>query len=66
MSYAAQPVAGALEVRDLSGRLVLKERLPQWSQVHRVDLAGEASGMYHCTLRWGMRSASTRIIVQAP
>ena len=66
LSYAAQPTVGELELRDLSGRLVLRERMPQWSQVHRVNLAGEASGMYHCTLRWDMRSASTRIIVQAP
>lgn len=65
LSYAAQPNAGVLEVRDLSGKLVLRERLPQWSTVHNLQLQA-VPGMYHCTLRWGASSASTRIIVTKP
>jgi hypothetical protein len=61
--YAAQPEAGVLEVRDLGGKLVLRERLPAWSQVHAVQLAG-AAGMYQCTLRWGVQQATTRMIIQ--
>ncbi|MBV6405236.1 MAG: hypothetical protein GFGODING_02003 [Flavobacteriales bacterium] len=63
MSYPAQPHVGELEVRDLSGRLVLRERLPPWSQVHRVQLEGEAAGMYQCTLRWGGQRCSVRIVI---
>ncbi len=63
LSYAPQPVAGDLEVRDLSGRLVLKERLPPWSQVHRVELR-KAAGMYQCRMSWGTRSAAVRVLIE--
>ena len=63
LGYAPQPVAGALEVRDLSGRLVLHERLPPWSQVHRVELHG-AAGMYQCRLQWGGRMVTARVVVE--
>gem|GEM_PF-112954 len=71
LGYPAQPTAGVLEVRDLQGRLVHRAYLPPWSQVHRVELPGAAAGlsaaqagMYHCTLRWGVHSANTRIIIE--
>lgn len=63
LSYPAQSVTGELEVRDLSGRLVLRERLPQWSQTHRVEL-DEPAGMYQCSLRWGARMVSARVVVE--
>lgn len=62
LQYAAQPEAGFLEVRDLGGKLVLRERLPAWSQVHAVHLR-EAAGIYHCTLRWGAQQVTTRMII---
>lgn len=63
INYAAQPEAGELEVRDVRGRVVLRDRLPQWSQLHQVTLANAAAGLYNCRLRWGARSVNTRIIV---
>ncbi len=62
LSYPAQNIVGQLEVRDLSGCLVLRERLPQWSQVHRVEFS-EAVGMYQCRLTWGARSAAVRVLI---
>jgi len=62
LSYPAQPWVGELEVRDLAGRLVLRERIPQWSQMHRVDLH-EAPGMYQCRMNWGARMATTRVVL---
>lgn len=64
LSYAVQPNAGVLEVRDLSGRLVLRERLPAWSQMHRVVLEVQAEGMYQCRLVWGTQQATTRIVME--
>ncbi|MBK9514254.1 MAG: T9SS type A sorting domain-containing protein [Flavobacteriales bacterium] len=52
LSYAAQPSAGVLEVRDLSGKLVRQERIPAWSTVHAVDLDDATSGLYLCKVRW--------------
>ncbi|MBP7409427.1 MAG: T9SS type A sorting domain-containing protein [Flavobacteriales bacterium] len=66
LSYPVQSVVGELEVRDLSGRLVLRERIPQWSQVHRVVLHSEAAGLYQCQMRWGASSIATRIILTEP
>ena len=66
LSYGAQSTVGDLEVRDLAGRFVLRERIPQWSTVHRVTLHSEAAGLYQCRLRWGVRSVSTRIIIAEP
>ncbi len=63
LSYPAQPNAGELEVRDLSGRLVLRERIPAWSQMHRVVLH-QSSGLYHVTLRWGNTRGSLRVVLE--
>ncbi|HPF91659.1 MAG: T9SS type A sorting domain-containing protein [Flavobacteriales bacterium] len=62
VQYAAQPTAGVLEVRDLAGKLVLREKLPAWSQVHQVVLEG-AAGLYNCQLVWGEQRVSTRIVM---
>ncbi len=64
LGYAAQASAGALEVRDVSGKLVLRERIPAWSQVHRVELPHEAEGLYQCRLQWGARTASVRVMLE--
>ncbi len=66
LSYPEQPNAGELEVRDVSGRLVLRERIPAWSQVHRVELQGEAAGLYQCQMSWGAQRAHTRLIIPEP
>lgn len=66
LSYPSIGQVGALEVRDLSGKLVLQERLPPWSQVHHVQLFGPSAGLYNCRISWGVRSASTRIIIVEP
>ncbi|MCI1751980.1 MAG: T9SS type A sorting domain-containing protein [Flavobacteriales bacterium] len=66
LSYAAQPTVGELEVRDVTGRVVLRDRLPQWSTGHAVSLAGQAAGLYNCSLRWGSRSGNTRIMLATP
>jgi len=63
LTYPVVDVAGELEIRDLSGRLILRERIPAWSQVHRVELRG-AAGLYQCRVTWGTRSVSTRIIFE--
>ncbi|MCB0767980.1 MAG: T9SS type A sorting domain-containing protein, partial [Flavobacteriales bacterium] len=62
LQYAAQPEAGVLEVRDLAGKLMLRERLPAWSQVHHVALE-HAAGLYNCQLAWGDQRVNTRIVV---
>lgn len=66
VSYRAQPVAGTLEVRDVEGRIVYRQRLPQWSTVHRVALNNMAAGLYQCTLRWGTTATTTRVIITEP
>lgn len=64
LGYATQASAGALEVRDVSGKLVLRERIPAWSQVHRVELDDQATGLYQCQLRWGAQRAAVRVILE--
>jgi len=70
VQYAAQPTAGVMEVRDLGGKMVLRERLPAWSQVHQVALTGAAglptvqAGLYNCKLVWGEQRVRTRIIIE--
>ncbi len=64
LSYPAQSVVGELEVRDLSGRIVRSERIPQWSTVHRVALDHAAEGLYMCRMRWQGLEAVVRIIIE--
>ncbi len=66
LGYPAHAGVGWLEVRDLAGRVVLRERIPQWSTIHEVALEGEAAGMYHCSMRWGMETMTTRIVIAEP
>jgi len=63
LSYPAVGEAGVLEVRDLSSKLVRRERLPAWSTIHALSLAEEATGLYHCTIRWGQHSGTVRILI---
>lgn len=64
LSYAPQPEAGELEVRDQAGRMVLREYLPPWSQMHQVVLQNAAAGMYQCRLRWGTYRVAARVVVE--
>jgi hypothetical protein len=64
LSYPAQPIVGELEGRDLSGRIVLRERIPQWSTVHRVSLDHSAAGLYMCRIKWQERQATVRVLVE--
>jgi hypothetical protein len=57
-------VAGVLEVRDLSGKLVRQERIPAWSQVHAVALQEKAVGLYLCKMRWGSREEVLHLIIE--
>ncbi|MEO8590556.1 MAG: T9SS type A sorting domain-containing protein [Flavobacteriales bacterium] len=63
LSYPVRNEAGELEVRDATGRVVLHERIPQWSQVHRVKLA-QPVGLYHATMRWGNAQGSVTVLVE--
>ena len=64
LSYPAQSSVGTLEVRDLSGRIVLHERIPQWSTVHKVPLMNAAAGLYQCVIRWPDAKAAVRVVVE--
>lgn len=64
LNYAAQPVAGVLEVRDLSGKLVRQERIPAWSTVHAVELDDATSGLYLCKMRWGKGEEAIHVIIE--
>jgi len=66
LRYPAQAKAGVMEIRDLTGRLVLRERLPQWSTIHNVDLENEAPGLYNVSLSWGGLHTNTRLILATP
>ncbi|MBS1546299.1 MAG: hypothetical protein JST38_14050 [Bacteroidetes bacterium] len=66
LHYPAHAGVGWLEVRNLAGQVVLRERIPQWSTVHEVVLEGEAAGMYQCSLRWGLEIMTTRIVIAEP
>jgi len=64
LAYGAQRMPGELQVLDAQGRMVLRERLPQWSTLRTVQLAGQPPGMYHCRLQWGNKTTSVRVILQ--
>ncbi|MBK6894733.1 MAG: T9SS type A sorting domain-containing protein [Flavobacteriales bacterium] len=64
LSYPAQPTVGQLEIRDVAGRVVMEERIPQWSTVHQVELTGQATGMYQCKLTWAKWSVATHVILE--
>lgn len=62
LHYTGVPEAGRLYLRDAVGRLLLDEYLAPWSTVHAVQLQAPA-GLYHCTLRWGAYTATTRVVI---
>ena len=49
---------GTVEIRDLSGRLVQAEALPQGERVHELSVAGMPAGLYVCLVRLGEVSSA--------
>lgn len=66
LTYPAQATAGLLEVLDVQGRVVYRQRLAAWSQVHSVALEQVQAGLYHCRLQWGAHGTTVRVIVREP
>ncbi len=64
LSYPVQPEAGTLEIRDMRGQVLHQAYIPPWSQIHRVEMQGGAASMYQCSLRWGGKVATVRIILE--
>jgi len=64
LTYGAQRTVGELQVLDAQGRVVLREKLPQWSTMRTIQLGGQPAGMYQCRLQWGSKSTSVRVILQ--
>ncbi len=65
LGYSAQAEAGELEVLDMAGRVIHRQRLAPWSTVKKVELPGVPAGMYHCRLRWQDRTATTRLVIES-
>ena len=63
ISYAANSEVGSLEVIDAAGRVVLQERIPQWSTIHNFDISDQEHGAYTATIRWGVTKLSTYLTV---
>lgn len=66
LNYPSIGQVGLLEVHDLSGRMILQERIAPWSQMHAIELGHGSEGLYNCRISWGVRSASTRIMIVEP
>jgi hypothetical protein len=64
LNYDPQAVPGMLEVRDVSGRLLLQEGIPPWSSVHVVTLSDMTTGLYDVRIRWRRNTGSVRIVIQ--
>jgi hypothetical protein len=62
VSYTPQIEAGAIEIYDLLGSLVLKDLIAQWSQFKNVDVSHIPNGIYLCRLSWGYKTASMKFI----
>ena len=65
LGYPAQAVSGELEVLDMAGRVLHRQRLAPWSTQQRLELPGCSAGMYHCRLRWQDRTATTRLVIHS-
>ncbi len=63
ISYPANSEVGSLEILDAAGRVILQERIPQWSTIHSFDLSDQEHGAYTATLRWGGTKLSTHLTV---
>lgn len=66
LKYPAQATSGLLEVLDVQGRVVYRQRLAAWSQVHNVALEHAPAGLYHCRLQWSAHGTTVRVIVKEP
>ncbi len=64
LNYDPQAVPGMLEVRDVSGRLLLQEGIPPWSSVHVVTLCDIAPGLFDARIHWRRNTGSVRIMIQ--
>jgi hypothetical protein len=62
ITYTPQKDPGEMEIYDLLGNLVYKERISQWSQFKKVDVSDLPMGVYLCRLRWDDRSVNGKFV----
>ncbi|MBL0052025.1 MAG: hypothetical protein IPP29_11220 [Bacteroidetes bacterium] len=46
---------GGLEIYDVNGECIRRERVSQWSQYKTVDISLFAGGVYFCKMKWPVR-----------
>ncbi len=51
-----------LEIINVNGEIVLKRNIPQWSQLHQIDVRSFHSGVYLCRLKSARNTKSCKFI----
>lgn len=64
LNYEPQAEPGMLEIREVSGKLLLQEGIPPWSSVHVAILSDIAPGLFDARIHWRRSTGSVRIMIQ--
>ncbi len=62
LGFNAQKDVGILEIFDSMSRIVYEDKVAQWSQFKKVDIAELPAGIYFCRIKWGDDFANIKII----
>ena len=53
---------GVLEIYDVNGACIRRERVSQWSQYKTVDISLFAEGVYFCKMKWPSGEGSVKVV----
>ncbi|HRC32766.1 MAG TPA: T9SS type A sorting domain-containing protein [Bacteroidia bacterium] len=53
---------GVLEIYDVNGECIRRERVAQWSQYKTVDISGLSEGVYFCRMSWPDGEGSVKVV----
>ena len=53
---------GVLEIYDVNGECIRRERVSQWSQYKTVDIGEFGAGVYFCRMRWPDGEGSVKVV----
>lgn len=62
ISYTPSEKVQLLEIYDVDGKMQIKQNIPQWSQMHKLDVSGLRPGIYLCRVKNNKMCSSCKFV----
>lgn len=62
LQFNTQPTTGIVQLYNINSKLVLQQNIAPYSQYKHLNITNLPQGIYLCKLKWGISTASIKII----